>query len=183
MDSEAQTPPKSPRPVQRPSLRQLVWQFVCGCGYLVFAAAIIAAASAGIISTFAPQEPDRWALFARTLAVLAAGTVLILLVLLIWLAHWATGRQGRRRQFGLVSVFLVTALLAAYLALVRWLAVGIWPNDPPLWGFATIGLAALFLLVVGFIPLLGWMNSLVWFAAWLVRTPLAQRWLFGRRRP
>jgi hypothetical protein len=61
--------------------------------------------------------------------------------------------------------------------------VGIWPNDPPLWGLGTMSVAAILLLAFGSLPLLGWMNSLVWFAAWLVRMPLAQSWLFGRRRP
>ncbi len=114
---------------------------------------------------------------------MVAGTLVVLVLLLIWLMRWATARQGRRRQFGLVSVFLTMALLAAYLALVRWLVVGIWSNEPPLWGFAAIGTATLFVHFVGFIPLLCWMHSLVWLAAWGVQTPLVQRWLFGRRRP
>jgi hypothetical protein len=105
----------------------------------------------------------------------------MLLVLLMWLLQGGTGRQGGRRQFGLTSIFLTTALLAAYLALVRWLVVGIWPHEPPLWGFATVGAIAFLLLLFGLIPMLCWMNSVVWFAAWLVRTRFVQRWLFGRR--
>jgi hypothetical protein len=165
-----------------PSRRQLIRLFAFGSGYLFFASGIVAAVSAEIISTLASQRPEWWPLFARTLLVMVAGTLLILLVLLIWLVQWATAGQAGRRQYGLLSVFLTTALLAAYLALVRWLAVGIWPGEPPLWGFAAIGAAACLVHLVGFIPLLCWTHSLVWFAARLVRTPLAQRWLFGRRR-
>ena len=167
---------------RRPSLGRLLREFTCGCTYLLFASAILTAVSGSIASTLTTERPSPWLLFARTLAVVSAGTLLILLVALIWLVHWAMSRQGRRRQFGLVSVFLTTALLAAHLALVRWLVVGIWLDEPPLWGFATIGLASLCLLALGFIPLLGWMNSLVWCAAWLSQTRAAQRWLFSRRR-
>jgi hypothetical protein len=165
-----------------PSLRQLVRQFVLGCGYLFFASGIVAAVSAEFISTFAPQPPPWWPLFARTLVVMVAGTLLIVLVLLVWLARWSTARQVRRRQFGLVSVFLTMALLAAYLALVRWLAAAIWPVEPPLRGLAAIASVAFVVHLAGFVPLLCWTHSLVWFAARLVRTPFAQRWLFGRRR-
>jgi MFS family permease len=183
VDAADQIAPRRPRADQRPSLLRLIRQFLGGTAYLLLASAIVAALSAQIFSTFAAGIPDWWPLFGRTFVAMSAGTLVILLVLLTWLVHWATGRERRRRQFGLVSVFLTTALLAAYLALVRWLVVGVWPAEPPLWGFAALGSIALFLLIAGFFPLLCWLNSLIWLAARLVRTPLAQRWLLGRHRP
>jgi hypothetical protein len=164
----------------RPSVPRLLGQCLVGCVFLLFASAIVTVVSVAIIETFAPERPDPWPIFARTIVALSAGSLVILLLVIIWLTYWATSRQGGRRQFGLVSLFLTTALLAAYLALVRSLVVGIWPGEPPLWGFATISFFAAFLLIGGFIPLLGWMDSLVWFAAWLVRTRFVQRWFFGR---
>src|SRR5262245_31603523 len=95
----------------RPSLGQLIWQFVYGSGYLLFASVILTSLSDGIVATRHSQRPSGWLLFARTLTVLSAGTLLMLVVALIWLVRWARSRQVRQRQFGLVSVFLSTALL------------------------------------------------------------------------
>jgi hypothetical protein len=102
----------STQPIERPSRGQLVRQFVQGCGYLGVAAAVVAAVSEEIISSFSPEAPNWWSLFPRTLLGIAGGSLLIVLVLLLWLIHASAGINVRRRQFGLVSLLLITALFA-----------------------------------------------------------------------
>lgn len=105
-------------------------------------------------------------------------TVIMLFVLGLLLAvRWAMGEDRRRFQVQLGSLFLLTAIFAAYFAVVRWLAhIG----GPPIgrlnigaWAAIFIYSGVLILISVPFVLLLG--DGLLSLAAWLVWRPRVQR--------
>jgi len=105
-------------------------------------------------------------------------TVIMLFVLALLLAvRWAMGEERRRFQVQLGSLFLVTAIFAAYFAIVRWFAhIGNTPIDQlnlGAWAAIFIYSGVLTLMSVPFVVLLG--EGLLALAAWLVWRPTVQK--------
>jgi hypothetical protein len=99
-------------------------------------------------------------------------------IVLVWATSWAIRKDARRNQFSIVTLLFLTLIAAIYLGAIRWLADlagdGLQAGDATFLAAAAIclvltALSAPFLLLI--------MESLVWFAAWLVRRPWVQGWL------
>lgn len=128
-----------------------------------------------LVSKLVSQTTE--ASFALTLLAVLT-TVFILFVLALLLAvRWAMGEERRRFQVQLGSLFLLTAIFAAYFAVVRWFAhIGNTPIDQlnlGAWAAIFIYSGFLFLMSVPFVLLLG--DGLLALAAWLVWRPMVQK--------
>lgn len=94
-------------------------------------------------------------------------------MVLVWaLSHAVSGK----RQFSISSMLLLMAILAAYLGVIRFLTdrsgLGLVGGDNPFLVTAVICLLLTFFSA----PLLAqFLESFVWMAAWIVRTPTVQR--------
>lgn len=146
---------------------------------LVFGMAYLAAVAGGFSG--AARVPYLWML----LAVLV-GTVFCTTLALVWLTRSALRGDGRKGQFGLASLFLLTTFAAVYFGAVRSVVVSSVPlpagrssHAPGV--FVLVG-AICFVLAALAIPFVVAMaDSLVWFAVWIVRRPSVRRWLRERR--
>lgn len=146
---------------------QLIRQFVLGCLFYLFLVCPILAVltDCHILIVF--------------LAVMA-GVVFTGTVILVWATSWAIKKDSRGNQFSILTLLFLTLLAAVYLGAIRWLAD--LAGDRLGTGGQAFLAAAVICVVLTFIswPFLALiMESLVWFAAWLVRRPWVQRRLRG----
>lgn len=116
-------------------------------------------------------------IFLVFLAVMA-GVVFTGTVILVWITSWAMRKDSRGNQFSILTLLFLTLLVATYLGAIRWLAD--LAGDELGAGEHTFLAAAaicviLTLISLPFMVLI--MESLVWFAAWLVRRPWVQQWI------
>lgn len=146
---------------------RLLWQFVQGVLYLAFASALI--------TTFIDGS------FLLVFAAVITGAVFTGAMTVAWAGSWATRSELRTKQFTIRTLLFLTLIAAAYLGAVRWiaeLAGGRVGNESQT--FLASGVMCLVLTGISLPFLLIFMDSLVWFAVWLVRRPWVRAWL--RRR-
>jgi hypothetical protein len=105
-----------------------------------------------------------------------AGVVFTATVILVWVTSWAMRTDSRRNQFSILTLLFLTLLAAIYLGAIRWIAD--LSGDRLGAGGQTFLAAAVLCVILTLISLpflVLVMESLVWFAAWLVRRPWVQR--------
>lgn len=154
-----------------PPFHVSLFRLLAGSAYL----ALVAGMFSGITGT--PFVP--------VLLAVLAGAVFCTGLSLGLIARWAVRGGGRRGQFSLATMLLVTTLAAIYFGVVRWLVVNSRPSmvdgSHGLAEFGIIGAVCLFLAVLSIPFLLTMADSLVWLAVWIVERPAVRRWLSGRR--
>jgi hypothetical protein len=114
-----------------------------------------------------------------SLATVSATAITLFALSLVLAARWALRPSLRGCQLELGSLFLLTAILAVYLAAIRGLlaaaAVPMERLNLGAWIGILMGSFCLLLFSAPFILVLG--DSLLSLAAWLVWRPAVQRWL------
>ena len=109
------------------------------------------------------------------------GVVFTGAVILVWATMWAIRKDTRENQFSISALLILTLLTAAYLGAIRWIAdlageqLGTGNQT-----FLAAAVICVILTIVSLPFLVLTMESLVWFAAWLVRRRSVQEWI--RRR-
>jgi hypothetical protein len=142
-------------PNQTNGLRRACWAAI-GLGYLMWVALWFC-------------QIARTPFWATWMAVLT-GAILLTTLLLAWLVRWARREDLHDKQFSLATLLLATALLAIFLALVRWLVVrqpGLPSGD--LMFFMIFGLVCLAILASALPGVLLVADAVIWLAVWLVR--------------
>ena len=146
------------------SRSRLAWQLAVGIFYL------------GIVSTLLAEFTNGsfWIVFAAVVS----GAVFTGTVILTWATLWALRQDTRKNQFSIQTLLFLMTVSAVYLGVVRLLAdLG---GDRLGAGSASLLSIAVFCLVLTVLSLpvmVLIMESLVWFAAWLVRRPWVQAML------
>jgi hypothetical protein len=152
-----------------PSVGRLLQGFLLGGGYLALVSATLAGTTgASYLAVLSVVFATALTLFALTLAVVL---------------RWSLRDRPGRFQLELASLFTVMAIVAVYLAAVRWLvqnmATGQERVYPESWVAILIQTLVVSLLSIPFVLLLG--DSILALAAWLVWRPWVQavlrRWL------
>ena len=159
------------RPIRPTSRRRLWFRFLAGLFYLSVVSAIL------------------WVATGRPFAVVMAAVVVMALLCsglaLLWLTLWAVRKDSRLGQFGIGSLFFLTALVALYFSAVRWVALEIgenpWQPQPADELFLPVAVGGLLFACLGVPLMMGMTESLMWFAVWLVRRPTIRRFLARRR--
>lgn len=146
------------------SRSRLAWQLAVGIFYLAMVSTLLAKFTDGSF----------WIVFAAVVS----GAVFTGTVILTWATLWALRQDTRKNQVSIQTLLFLMTVVGAYLGVVRLLAdLG---GDRLGAGSASLLSVAVFCLVLTVLSLpvmVLIMESLVWFAAWLVRGPWIQRWL------
>jgi len=145
---------KSPQAVPN-SRPRLIGQFVAALAYLAMISGVLAELTGvGFVLVF---------------AAVMAGIVFTGTATLAWATAWALRDNARQSQISILTMLFLTLLAAVYLGAIRWLTDA--AGDRIGGGASFVAVAAiggfLTLLSLPFVILL--MESLVWFAVWLVR--------------
>jgi cation transport ATPase len=146
------------------SRSRLAWQFVGAMLYIA------------VVSLLFAEFTDRafWIVFAAVVS----GAIFTGTVILTWATLWALRKDTRKNQFSIQTLLFLMTISAVCLGVARLLADLV--GDRLGTGGASLLSVTIFCLVLTVLslPLLALtMESLVWFAAWLVRKPWVQRWL------
>jgi hypothetical protein len=150
--------------------RRLWWQFFWRMLWVAVWAGLVALAT----------HTSFWIIMPAMLGLALGGGA----IAVFWMARWAE-RDAPGGQFGIASLFLLMVYVAAFLSCVRWslvatqraslqryhnaeLAVDLEPN---LFEFAMASLFGLVMLYISLPILLGLLDSVMWFAVWLIKRP------------
>lgn len=104
------------------------------------------------------------------------GVIFTSTVVLAWATLWAIRKNTRENQFSISTILLLTLLAAAYLGAIRWIAdlageqLGAGSQT-----FLAAAVICVILTIVSLPFLVLTMESLIWFAVWLVRRPWVQQ--------
>ncbi len=159
-------------PIQ-PSSRSRLWcRFFAGLSYLALISWVLCAVT------------ERH--FLTVFAAVVFGSLFCSGLALAWMTLWAVRKDSRLGQFGLGSLFFLTAFVALYCAAVRWVVIEIESNSTlPVRRdelFLPVAIGGLLASIVAVPLVAGMTESLLWFAVWTVRRPLIRRLLIKRRR-
>jgi hypothetical protein len=139
---------------------QLIRQFIGGMVYLAFISGVLTGVTEGN--------------FFVVFAAVITGVVFTGTAILVWATSWAIRKESRRGQFSIATMMFLTFLAALYLGVIRLIAnqIDLPRNEEPTFLIAAVACVMLTVFSAPFLLLL--MESLVWFAAWLVRRPWMQ---------
>ncbi len=140
------------------SRSRLAWQFVVALLYMA------------LVSLLFTELTGRsfWIVFAA----IVSGAIFTGTVILTWATLWALRKDTRKNQFSIQTLLFLMTISAVCLGVVRLLADLV--GDRLDTGGVSLLSVAIFCLVLAVLslPLLALtMESLVWFAAWLIRRP------------
>ena len=145
-----------------PSVERLLRGFCLGGGYLALVSGVFAAIAG------APY-------FVTLFVVLATAVTLLILSLMVAL-RWSLRANRGRFQLELASIFLLVAIVAVYLAALRWLmnaaALDSGRLKPISWADILVRMLFLSLISAPFVLMLG--DSILALAAWFVWRPRVQ---------
>jgi len=107
---------------------------------------------------------------------------------LVWLTTWAHHEDGRLGQFRIGSLFFLTAFVAIFFSVVRWMTVRICTlreispgSDDALAMFAAIAIGTLGVALTTVKPVLFVIDALLHVGNWLIRRPAVRARLRKRR--
>lgn len=150
------------------SRSRLACQFAGGMLYVAMVSTLLAEFTDGSF----------WIVFAAVVS----GAVFTGTVILTWATLWALRQDTRKNQFSIQTLLFLMTVSAVFLGVVRLLADlsadRLGTGNASLLAVA-VSCLILTVLSLPFLALI--MESLVWFAAWLVRRPWVQRWLRSPR--